>query len=225
MFCTNCGRRLSEGHRYCGACGTPVGLTADPVPDAPATAAPVRTGDAPPWTDTVDYREVLADPEVAALIAGAADTNPGGMSADAFLTSAKPLLAMTPARLVPVKLLAEVAPDLYARMGISTTKQDSARYDAPPGRVIAAILCSLASRGQTLREGAQAEDGCVLTGVLPSSAWHWAGTIAAEIARDGTSTTVSATVNIPGQAFAWGRGTKAAAELLADVPRFVSLQP
>lgn len=225
MFCTNCGRRMSEAHRYCGACGTPVGLAADPAPDPAAAAAPDRRGGTLPWTDTVDYRQVLADPKVAALVARAADTNPGGMSADAFLTSAKPLLAMTPARLVPVKLLAEVAPDLYARMGISTTKHDSAQFDAPPGRVIAAILCSLASRGQTLREGAQAEDGCVLTAVLPSSAWHWAGTIAAEVARDGPGTTVSATVNIPGQAFAWGRGTKAAAALLTDVSRFLSLQP
>ncbi|MCP5086361.1 MAG: zinc ribbon domain-containing protein [Rhodobacteraceae bacterium] len=222
MFCTNCGRNLSEAHRYCGACGAPVAYEPGPVGTAPKRPAP-EAPDAN-WQDSIDYKTVLGHDDVEKLIAGASGTNPGGMSADEFLSAAKPLLLLTGAKHTPLKLIAEVGPGLYAKLGITTGKEMEKDFTFPPGRVIAAVLCSLASRNQTLSEGDQAKDGCVLVAKLPSSMWSWAGVISVTFTRYSNGCRVGAKITIPGQAFDWGKSKGSLADLFEDIPRFISLQ-
>ncbi len=223
MFCTNCGRNLSEAHRYCGACGAPVAYEAGPVDLSHSGGSAPHNADVD-WQNSIDYKAVLGHPEVEALISKASGTNPGSMSAEAFLAAAKPLLALTGVKHVPFKLIAEVAPGLYAKLGVSTGKDMVQEFELTAGRVIAAVLCSLASRDQTLSEGVQAEDGCVLVAKLPSSMWSWAGQITVTFERVASGCRVCGQVTIPGQAFDWGKSKGVLDDLFVDIPKFISLQ-
>ena len=52
MFCSKCGTKLDDTAKFCGGCGTPTGVSAAPVPPAPAVApvppAPVVAAPVPP---------------------------------------------------------------------------------------------------------------------------------------------------------------------------------
>ncbi|MHB1452747.1 MAG: zinc ribbon domain-containing protein [Saccharofermentanales bacterium] len=49
MFCTNCGKQLPDGSRFCTACGTDLGRKAgqtDPIPPIPQRIPPVQAASA-----------------------------------------------------------------------------------------------------------------------------------------------------------------------------------
>ena len=220
MFCSNCGRKLSEAHRYCGACGTKVEFEPTPMGSS-RVASDSGPGD---WINSIDYKTVLTHPDVQKLIARATGTNPGGMSAEEFLSSASVLYKIAGVKGVPLKLIADVGPGLYSKMGIKTGKDQEQDFAIPPGRAIAAVLCALASRNQTLTEGVQAADGCALKAKLPSSVWSFTGEITVTIERRGEGCLVLGNVTVPGQMLDWGKSAQTLRELFGDIPRFVSLQ-
>ena len=126
---------------------------------------------------------------------------------------------------VPIKLIAEVAAPLYAKMGVKTGKDAKNGYATPYGRVLAAILCSLASRSQTLIAVQEGTDGCVVQAEIPSSLTTWKGKLTLSVERKPEGTLVTSAVVFEGQSSDWGRSKRVLEELHQDILNYRSLQP
>lgn len=234
MYCTQCGKAAQPEHVFCAGCGTrlvreeaplaagTVGAAAQPEP---APALPVEPWTGEDWRDTVNYRTVLGHPEVKALIADAAKANKAGMSADEFMKLAQPVLDASGSGGVPMKLIAEIASPIYAKMGIKTGKDTKIGYATSFGRTLAAILCSLASRNQTLVAIHEGTDGCVVQAEVPSSLSTGKGKLSLTLERKAEGTLATSAVVFEGQASDWGRAQRVLDELHQDILNYRTLQP
>jgi hypothetical protein len=195
------------------------------------SAAPASIVPSPPaapledWRATTNYRVVLAHPEVKALIADASKASKAGMSADEFMKLAQPVLDAAGSGGVPMKLIAEIAAPMYAKMGVKTGKDAKNGYATPYGRVLAAILCSLASRNQTLIAIEEGTDGCVVQAEIPSSMTTWKGKMSLTLERRPEGTLVSSAVVFEGQSSDWGRAKRVLDDLHQDILNYRTLQP
>jgi hypothetical protein len=233
MFCTQCGKAAAPEHVFCSGCGTRLVREASAAPmglmgsvSEPAVApepAPTWTGE--DWRDTLNYRVVLGHPEVKALIADAAKVSKAGMTGDEFLKLAQPILDASGSGGVPMKLIAEIATPLYAKMGVKTGKDAKNGYATSYGRTLAAILCSLASRNQTLVAVHEGTDGCVVQAEIPSSMTTWKGKLSLTLERKAEGTLVSSAVVFEGQSSDWGRSKRLLDDLHQDILNYRSLQP
>lgn len=231
MYCTQCGAKAAPEHRFCAGCGArlataaggaaPLALSSpnDPVP-APAPSVPLED-----WRETTNYRVVLGHPQVKELIASASKASKAGMTADEFLKLASPLLSAAGASPEATKLIAELAPGFYAKMGVKTGKETRNGYATSFGRTLAAILCSLASRNQTLVAVQEGADGCVVQAEIPSSLTTWKGNLTLTLERRPEGTLVSSAVVFPGQTSDWGRAKRVLEELHQDILNYRTLQP
>jgi hypothetical protein len=86
--------------------------------------------------------------------------------------------------------------------------------------VIVGVLCSLARRGEEISSVRQAEDGCTIEAVTPSSPVSFAGTLVISVRRDGAGVRVDAATTIRGQMFGWGRGKACLGNLFDDIAKF-----
>lgn len=223
MFCTQCGAQAAPEHKFCASCGARL-----PAGDAPAAMqATAQTVSVPleDWRETVNYRVVISHPDVKALISEASKASKAGMSADEFLKLAAPVLGLGGAEAAATKLIAEYAPAFYAKMGVKVGKETRNGYATPFGRTLAAILCSLASRNQTLAAVHEAADGCVVEADVPSSLTTSKGKLTLTLERKPEGTLVSSAVVFPGQSGDWGRSKRVLEELHQDILNYRSLQP
>lgn len=224
MFCTQCGAQAAPEHKFCAGCGARLeGAVAASTGSARIEAAPA--GPLEDWRETTNYRVVLGHPEVKALIAEASKTTKAGMSAEEFLKLAQPVLNAAGAGGVSMKLIAEIATPIYAKMGVKTGKDAKNGYATPYGRVLAAILCSLASRSQTLVAVQEGTDGCVVQAEIPSSLTTWKGKLTLTVERKPEGTLVTSAVVFEGQSSDWGRSKRVLEELHQDILNYRSLQP
>lgn len=224
MFCTQCGAQAAPEHKFCAGCGTRLeGAVADTAAGAALAAAP--SGPLEDWRETTNYRVVLGHPEVKALIAEASKATKAGMSAEEFLKLAQPVLNAAGAGGVSMKLITEIAAPLYAKMGVKTGKDAKNGYATPYGRVLAAILCSLASRSQTLIAVQEGTDGCVIQAEIPSSLTTWKGKLTLSVERRPEGSLVTSAAVFEGQASDWGRANRVLGELHQDILNYRSLQP
>jgi zinc-ribbon domain len=212
MFCTQCGNNVDEHDRFCRQCGHDLDVDANPAVEPSSV-----------WHESVDYSTVFNHPDVKSLIVAAAGKKPGGMSAEDFLSAAEPLLGAAGVT-VPLNAAARIGQSVYARLGVKTGKEVSASFPSPPGRVIAAVLCSLAARGQALDSAEQATDGCTMTATLPSSMWAFRGTLVATVQAEPSATRVVAATSIPGQLYDWGHSKRVLNSLVEDIGSFLDLQ-
>jgi hypothetical protein len=224
MFCTQCGKPAQPEHRFCASCGAALvpgtGAPARPAAESPAPAALQEN-----WRETTDYRVVLGHPDVKALVAQAAKANKAGMTADEFMTLAQPILNAAGSGGVPMKLITDIATPIYAKMGVKIGKGAKNGYATPFGRVLAAILCSLASRNQSLVAIQEGTDGCVVQAEVPSSITTGKGDLTLTLERKPEGTVVASAVVFPGQSSDWGRSKRTLEELHQDILNFRSLQP
>lgn len=236
MFCTQCGKQAAPEHVFCAGCGTrlpreasaaPMGLMATPAPvatEAPVVTA-IDTGPLEDWRETTNYRVVLGHPQVKALVADAAKASKAGMTGDEFMKLAQPILDASGSGGVPMKLIAEIATPLYAKMGVKTGKDAKNGYATSYGRTLAAILCSLASRNQTLVAVHEGTDGCVVQAEIPSSMTTWKGKLSLTLERKPEGTLVSSAVVFEGQSSDWGRSKRVLDDLHQDILNYRTLQP
>lgn len=231
MYCTQCGAKAAPDHKFCAGCGArldgaavsaaPMAFAA-PESSVPAPAPAVPLED---WRETTNYRVVLSHPEVKDLIASASKASKAGMSADEFLKLAAPVLGLAGAETAATKLIAEYAPGFYAKMGVKVGKETRNGYATGFGRTLAAILCSLASRSQTVVAIHEAADGCVVEADVPSSLTTSKGKLTVTLERKPEGTLVSSAVVFPGQSSDWGRSKRVLEELHQDVLNYRTLQP
>jgi hypothetical protein len=118
---------------------------------------------------------------------------------------------------VPLTLIASIAQPISERLGLKMSKTQSERLAEPPGKVIVALLCSLARNGQKLGQVDQAANGCTIHAAMPSDMWSLKGDLIVEVRAEGTTTNVEAGLTIPGQVYDWGKSQRALRQLFDDL--------
>lgn len=201
MFCSHCGQPAAN--RYCAHCGAPLNA------DGGMAVAVVAES----WEDECRYEAFLRAPHVRDTISRHASLARKGMTGEQFLKICDKLMPLG----VPMESLAAVIQPIYAALGISTGKQRVEQVGASIGRVMLRALCSLARRGQTLRDVRQAADGCVFAAVLPSDLFALEGELLVTVHRRDQATEVNAATKIGGQFFDWGKSNRCLDALFADL--------
>ena len=206
MFCSECGQPAKG--KFCSHCGTRLEQPAD---DEGLIVAEI----VPDWEHEVRYEHILKFPGVRSTIERHARLAKKRMSGEQFLAMADKLVPLG----VSMEGLAGVAQAVFTRLGVKTGKQESRQVPAPAGQVLVRTLCSLARNGQSLRNVAQATDGCLLEAALPSDLFSLEGDLLISVRRQHAASDVSATVRIGGQFFDWGKSRRCLGQLFDDLAR------
>jgi hypothetical protein len=246
MYCSECGKAASG--KFCSNCGTPLaaaagtavslaiasvpsavpsmGLpTVPPAPHLPLAVAmaaatppvvnsPVVSPSVANWDQEWRYEELMKVPEVRRIIERHASMARTAISAEQFSKFADKVLQNP----IPSDKFAAFAQPIFGSMGIRTGKDRTTVIDAPIGRVMLRVLCSLARHGQSLRGVQQGPDGCTLTAVLPSDPMSLEGEVSVIVRRSDTrSTNLTAAMKIAGQLYDWGKCRRALDAFFADM--------
>jgi hypothetical protein len=228
MYCSECGKEAQR--KFCWNCGHPLLSALGPAAATTATApfplrvaSPLQPAAVPAiveeaeavgdWETEVRYETLVRFPNVRAAIERHAAQAPKRVSADQFLQVAEKLMPDA----VPFQKVALIAQPIYASLGVATGKEQTQVIDAPVGRVLVRVLCSLARRGQTLRGVKQATDGCFFEAVLPSDIRSFEGDVLVTVRRREWKTEVTAATKIKGQLFDWGKSRRSLEEFFADL--------
>jgi hypothetical protein len=213
MFCSQCGAQGQDGDRFCSRCGAPLRSPDDagPTQAAAAEAAPAD------WSDTVDYRALIAIPEVHDRIAAATAQASAPMSAKDFLATAEKALAPVYSSSVPTESVMQFVQPIYERIGIQTGKARTEQFPWPAGRVIVAVLCSLARHASPIGAVRQGRDGVVIDATLPSSALALKTTLVVTVTRKPQGTSVEVAAASKGQLYDWGRSKRTIQTVFDDI--------
>ena len=203
MFCSDCGEKASG--KFCTSCGKPLDQSIQ-----------VDTTSASDWTVLTDYEALIRVPEVRDRIARHAARSKNKLTGEEFLECCDKVLAPLTGG-VPLTLIAKFAQPLNERLGIKTGKTRCERLAERPGKVLVALLCSLAENGQKLGDVDQAIDGCTLQAAIPSDLWSLKGDLIVTVRTEGNTTVIEAGLTIPGQLYDWGKSRRALDKLFADV--------
>lgn len=203
MYCSECGQQVLS--KFCTHCGTAAGT----VP----SAAPAEL--VPDWDEEVSYAAILQFPGVRDEIERHAGLATRSLTGEQFLALADKVVPLG----VSLEGVAQVAQQLWTRLGVKTGKHRCQQVSSPFSRVLVRTLCSLARRGQSLRRVTQAADGCMLESALPSDLCSLQGELLVTLKKHGPGTEVRATAQIPGQIFDWGKSQRCLERLFGDLAR------
>lgn len=199
MYCSNCGRQAAGN--FCSACGaslnssTPSDQCVQPMPG--------------------DFAALARMADVKQLVAQHAALCKRKVTGEEFLQFFdKPFVLLGG---IPISPIATVGAKLYAKLGVKTGKARAERIDRPPDQVFVAALCSLAQKGQVIKELHTATDGCAIEAVLPSDVWSWEGVMTVILKRADAATEVEAQTLIKGQLFDWGKSNRALDAFFRDL--------
>lgn len=209
MFCHNCGAKAHGA--YCSQCGTKI-VSGEGEPEP---TPPVHGGNDDDWVNEIRYEVLLNKRNVRDLIAQHAAQYQKRMSAEEFLGLCDKAFSSVPG--LSLTKIGAIAQPLFADLGVKTGKNRVEVLNAPPGRVIVAILCSLARRGQSMSHVDQAQDGCLIRAALPSDMWSFAGDLLITVKRHGQGTAVEAATAIKGQLYDWGKSKRILSALFEDI--------
>jgi hypothetical protein len=156
------------------------------------------------WSHEVRYDVLVKIPEIRDLLAVSASKARKGMTGEQFLALYDKVFSPP----VSLKKVAEVTAPLCASIGYETGKRQDSLLPAPTGRVLVALLQSLAVNGREIKKVHQCSDGCIVQAALPSNLFSLEGELLVTVRRQGTGTYVEAVTRIPGQLYDWGKSTR-----------------
>lgn len=188
-----------------------------PFPDAGVAVAtsPEPAGN---WENEVRYEALVQIPHIRATIERHAGMAKKRITGEEFLKMGEKLSEkFVSSTNPPLYMVVTMVQPLTAKLGIKTGKERMAVIDAPIGRVMFRLLCSMARNGHPLRHVKQATDGCEFDAVLPSDMWALEGELITTVRRQGTRTEVAAAAAIKGQLIDWGKSRRCLDELFADL--------
>ncbi|AOT60317.1 MULTISPECIES: hypothetical protein [Streptomyces] len=167
------------------------------------------------WPHEHRYEVLIATPAVREAVRRSAEGARHPVSAEEFLSRAAAVMP-----LVGGSMLRGAARGrrLALALRVRTGKTAEALLPEPVGRVVTAVLCSMARHAQPVRAVEQHEDGCTLTAEIPSDARTYGGVLEVTVTRsaDG-ATSVRAKAQIPGQLVDWGKSRRTLDSLVADL--------
>ncbi len=201
-YCSECGE-VASGN-FCSSCGHRL------VPSVPEEKVEESTG---PWREESRYEVLVKVQEVRGLLERHARLAVEGPTGEQYLALAEKLVPTG----VPLEKLAKVANSLYKSWGIGTGKTRIESVPLPIGEAIVRVLCSLARRGQAIREVQQATNGCRIESAFPSDLFSLEGDFIVTIERVLSQTMVTAQTRIGGQLFDWGKSQRGIDRLFDDL--------
>lgn len=167
------------------------------------------------WDKTTSYEELLSIQSVRDLIAHHATLSKRSMSGEEFLKSCD--IAFVPLTGVSLSMIGSIVQPIYAKLGMKTGKTRSASFNKPPGKILVALLYSLARNGRKVCRVQQGQDGCVIEAIIPSDLWSWEGNLVVSVQSKGDDTYVEAATVIKGQLYDWGKSNRCLEELFSDL--------
>jgi len=203
-YCSNCGAKVSGN--FCSECGASLkssdnsGITSKQYSN---------------WDKTTSYEELLSIQSVRDLIAHHATLSKRSMSGEEFLKSCD--IAFVPLTGVSLSMIGSIVQPIYAKLGMKTGKTRSASFNKPPGKILVALLYSLARNGRKVCRVQQGQDGCVIEAIIPSDLWSWEGNLVVSVQSKGDDTYVEAATVIKGQLYDWGKSNRCLEELFSDL--------
>lgn len=217
MYCVHCG---AEGAAtYCAVCGQRQEVERQVPPEA--NLGQTDTSDVgscteaselrPPvcWTKSLQYNDVLASPEPRERIAAASRGASQGVTGEDLLAVFD---AVSPIGFSLGKLTNAVLP-IYDKLGIRIDRESQALFDAPPGRVILAVLCTLAARSLAIADVRQDANRCALLADLPWGLMTNPGKLHVLVMADDPCVRVSLATRISGQWYDFGKSQRLIDEL------------
>jgi hypothetical protein len=165
------------------------------VPPAPHLPINVDTFLVVDWDNEWRYDELIKVPEVRQTI-------------ERHTKMARAPISEHFAKIAPSDKLAAFAQPIFGSFGIRTGKERTGLIDAPIGRTMLRVLCSLARHAQSLRRVKQDPDGCVFDAMLPSAPMSLEGDLIVSVHRRASRTEVTASTNITGQIYDWGKSRR-----------------
>ncbi|QEG41171.1 hypothetical protein [Roseimaritima ulvae] len=202
-YCVHCG---TEGAvAFCPRCG----LTQSPESSQPAPPE-LPLGD---WTLSVDYEHVLRHPEPQQRIATAQQGSREGITGENLLAVFD---AVNPLGISFEKLAQAVVP-ICDKMGLHTGHQSQCAYEAPPGRLLVATLCTLAANALVVDQVEQQPDECGFTATIPSGMITNRGKLHVLVQDCQRYSQLSLGVRIAGQWHDWGKSKRMIAAMFTAV--------
>ncbi len=203
MYCYQCGAELHGD--YCSHCGAK-----QIIADGARKLLPQS------WAEEIRYEVLLRQPDVRKLIVHyASQAHQRSMSADDFLKLCDNIFVLHTG--VSLAKIGAIVQPIYAALGIKTGKVREEILAKPSGKVLVAIICSLARHGQPLNKVEQGQDSCLFKAGLPSDMWSFSGDLVITIKRQKQATSVQAVTVIKGQLFDWGKSKRILTELFDDI--------
>lgn len=231
MYCIHCG--ADSVATFCAVCGRrqlvdgqlPAESNADHCdpPDSNAgsanSAEPVIEASIC-WTDSIQYETVLASPEPRERIAAAGRGANQGVTGDDLLAVFD---AVSPIGISLGKLTNAILP-IYDKLGIKTDRQSQAVFDAAPGRVLLATMCTLAEKSLTIVDVRQDTHECALTAEIPSGLITNRGKLHAVITVHEQYVQVSLATTISGQWYDFGKSKRLIDDMFQSIYNDVTSQ-
>jgi hypothetical protein len=153
------------------------------------------------WTESLQYDVVLASPEPRKRISAASRDARKGVTGEDLLAVFD---AVSPIGFSLGKLSNAILP-IYDKLGIKIDRESQALFDAPPGRVILAVLCTLATKSLAIADVRQDSSRCSLSADLPWGLMTNPGKLHALIMADDPYIRVSIAMRISGQWYDFGK--------------------
>jgi hypothetical protein len=227
MYCSECGKPASG--KFCSNCGTPLSVSgtatsvtampstptvgATTVPPAPHLPINVDTFLVVDWENEWRYDELIKVPDVRQVIERHTKMARAPISGEEFAKIADKVLKNP----LPSDKLAAFAQPIFGSFGIHTGKERTGLIEAPIGRAMLRVLCSMARHAQSLRRVKQDPDGCVFDAMLPSDPMSLEGDLIVSVHRRNARTEVTASTNITGQIYDWGKSRRCLDVLFDDL--------
>ncbi|TWU56713.1 hypothetical protein Poly51_26300 [Rubripirellula tenax] len=227
MFCVHCG--ADGAARFCAACGknqtdlagpfdTPevvdldVALTHS-IETSDAIVDAILVDDASDWTKSIQYQTVLNHPVARNRITASAKKSQPGVTGEDLL---EVFDAVSPIGFSLAKFTKAILP-IYDKLGIKTDRQAQSIFDAVPGRLMLATLCTIASKALVIDQVHQGPDQCSLSAELPSGLITNRGRIhiLIEVCEGYSRITLNTTIS--GQLYDWGKSTRLMTDMLAEI--------
>ena len=203
-YCSNCGVKVSGD--FCSECSA--------LLKSPENLGMTRSQHSN-WEEITSYEELLRFQSVRDLISHYATLSKKSVSGEAFLQSCD--LAFVPLTGASLLIIGSIMQPIYTKLGIKTGKTKSASFNKPVGKILAALLCSLARNGRKVSRVHQGKDGCVVEAIIPSDLWSWEGILVVSVQSKGNDTYVEAATMIKGQLYDWGKSNRCLEELFTDL--------
>jgi hypothetical protein len=224
MYCVHCG---AEGAAtFCAACGQRQNLVAqfrfesDKVDldgrvsvTNPSNAGGSAIESSVHWTKSIQYEAVLAHPEARVRLSAAGRNAVEGVTGDDLLAVFD---AVSPIGFSLGKLTNAILP-IYDKLGIKTGHESQGIFDAPAGRVMLAVLCTLAAKSLTIAEVRQDSNECSLSAEIPSGLITNRGKLHVLIAVHDLYVRVSLGTTISGQWYDFGKSKRLIDEMFEAI--------
>jgi hypothetical protein len=170
--------------------------------------------------ESIHYETVLAhaEPRERILVAGRGATE--GVTGDDFLAVFD---AVSPIGFSLGKLTNAILP-IYEKLGIKTDRESQAIFDAPPGRVMLAVLCTMAAKSLAIADVRQDSSQCSLSAKIPSGLITNRGKLHVLISVQELHVRVSLATSISGQWYDFGKSKRLIDEMFDSIHRDLTSQ-